>query len=309
MSSFSWGDVSLHPVASRLTLHSLSLSECLPVLPVLLYPGELFAITRAGSRITTVSTGPIPGLAGGEQGWRAVIIKMGASAIGVTGVVSHLTRHIGTSGSEEMMYISTVSTDLVLVREGLFESVLVTLERSLASLMGKTWEKPDAPELSHRVDLVLSLSEEPVAIGTISAGQWQLASHWIVSQSLGLAGDGAGMFSIVLTDVEASWVASYHVALLSLTTDPTTGSASRAIPWPEGEKLPSKWRLLQITKGFINSTGSIVAPVAAVLAQKGIPIYYLATADADYVLVQEPNVLSAVQSLQSFFPSMILTED
>lgn len=308
-SRFSWEDVSLHPVPSRLTLYSLSLPECFQILPVLLNPGELLAVTRAGSRVTAVSSLQVHGLSGGECGWRAVIIRMGANAIGVTGVVSHLTRHLGVSGSEEMMYISTVSTDLVLVRESSFEHVMETLERTLASLMGTTWEKPDAPVLSHRVDLVLSLSEEPVAIGTIATGQWQLASHWIVSQCLALPGESAGgVFSIVLTDVEASWVASYPVALQSLSADPGLSSASKARPWPEAG-MPSKWRLLQITKGFINSAGSIVAPVAAVLAQGGIPIYYLATADADYVLVQEPNVNAAVQSLQSFFPSMILTED
>lgn len=66
---------------------------------------------------------------------------------------------------------------------------------------------------------------------------------------------------------------------------------------PDDIKCEKDWRILKIEGPLDFSLIGILAPIATILAEKGISIFAVSTYDTDYILVKNKDIDNAVEAL------------
>jgi hypothetical protein len=67
---------------------------------------------------------------------------------------------------------------------------------------------------------------------------------------------------------------------------------------PEGTRASRGWRCLRVAGPLDFALVGVLASLASPLADAGISIFAVSTYDTDYLLVREPDLIAAIQTLR-----------
>jgi hypothetical protein len=68
---------------------------------------------------------------------------------------------------------------------------------------------------------------------------------------------------------------------------------------PDHLKMEKGWRIIKVQGPLEFSQVGVLAAIAMPLAQAGVSIFVLSTFDTDYVLIKEPSLLLALETLKN----------
>lgn len=240
-----------------------------------------------------------------KQYYRAIQIYEGEDAIEQPGYIHQFTLPMTKAGIP-IIYLSTFHTDIILVEEDkldrayrilqdLFPKVLPlesTMKTTKISSKYSNSNNSNQSQMSHGGNAkTLELTQLPNTLSLVSFPRNRIPDFSFCLLKLLLSPQSSEdeyFFSATLTSDEVSLIV--ETTLL--------------------EQLPSKfvvefqrnsksWKAIQISAGMFGFAGlGAVSKISEILANHNISIYYLSTFDDDFILVQENDIVEAINCLQ-----------
>ncbi|MDD3225747.1 MAG: ACT domain-containing protein [Clostridium sp.] len=105
-----------------------------------------------------------------------------------------------------------------------------------------------------------------------------------------------GVCRLEKNDLIPEWANSSDFFSITRTSDELSIVCSQD-SIPNDIKCDKNWRILKIEGPLDFSLIGILAPIATILAEKGISIFAVSTYDTDYILVKNKDIDNAVEAL------------
>ena len=105
-----------------------------------------------------------------------------------------------------------------------------------------------------------------------------------------------GVCKLDKTELLPEWAKNSNFFSITRTSDELSVVCSED-NIPNDIKCEKDWRVLKIEGPLDFSIIGILSSISTILAQKGISIFAISTYDTDYILVQNKNINTAIDSL------------
>ena len=105
-----------------------------------------------------------------------------------------------------------------------------------------------------------------------------------------------GVCKLDKTELLPEWAKNSNFFSITRTSDELSVVCSED-NIPNDIKCEKDWRVLKIEGPLDFSLIGILSSISTILAQKGISIFAISTYDTDYILVQNKNINTAIDSL------------